>query len=185
MKMNVKLQYEPICKENLETAIKIQKALFPLEEGEQDLIDGMNSTPPPHQFLQTYWVAYHKKTPVGIVGLYAYKAYPKDAWLGWYGVLKEHRNKGFGREIFEFAKDQAKAFGFENLRLYTDEEDNFVATKLYEKLGMTSEYYENNEDKYYTASRVVIYSISLTGKPCEKWNSKNLSLGSHEEWNKR
>ena len=60
-----------------------------------------------------------------------------------------------------------------------------IETKLYEKLGMTSEYYENNEDKYYTASRVVIYSISLTGKPCEKWNSKNLSLGSHEEWNKR
>lgn len=183
-KANFKLRYEPICKENLEVAVQIQKALFPLEEGQQDLIDSMNCTPPPHQFLQKHYVAYCGKNPVGLVGLYAYKAYPKDAWLGWYGVLEEYRKKGFGREIFEFAKDEAKRLGFENLRLYTDEEDNYIATKLYEKLGMESEYYENEGDKYYTASRVLIYSTSLTGKPCEKWNSKNLSLGGHEEHNK-
>lgn len=182
--INSPLQFAPICKENLETAIQIQKALFPQEEGKQDLIDSMNASPPPHQFLQKHWVASLGKTPIGIVGLYAYKAYPKDAWLGWYGVLEEYRNRGFGHKIFDFAKDEARRLGFENLRLYTDEEDNFVATKLYEKLGMESEYYENSNDKYYTASRVLIFSTSLTSKPCKKWNSKNLSLGSHEEWNK-
>lgn len=178
------MQYKPVCKENLVVAIQIQKALFPQEEGKQDLIDSMNHTQPPHQFLQKHWVAYLEKQPVGIVGIYAYKAYPKDAWLGWYGVLQEFRKRGFGKEIFEFAKNEAVKLGFENLRLYTDEEDNYIATKLYEKFGMESEYYKNPEDKYYTKSRVLIYSTSLTDKPCEKWNSKNLSLGDHDKWNK-
>lgn len=182
-RLNFSLCFDPISTKNIKSAIRIQKTLFPHEEGAQDLIDSLNGCPPPHQFMQKHWVATLDGKPIGLVGLYAYRDYPKEAWLGWFGVLPQHRRKGFGRQIFEFAKNEASLLGFETLRLYTDEEDNFLATKLYEKLGMQGEYYENKEDSYHTASRVLIYSISLTDKPCEKWNSKNLSLGGHEKWN--
>ena len=49
---------------------------------------------------------------------------------------------------------------------------------------MEKEFYENKEDSYYTKSKVLIYSTSLTNKTCPKWNNKNLSLGGHEKRNK-
>ena len=178
------LTYELISQNNLQEAIMVQKTIFPAENGSQDLIDSMNSAPPSHQFLQRHWLVRENNQPVGIVGLYAYKDYPEDAWLGWYGILEVFRGKGYGRKIFNFAKEQALLLNFKNLRLYTDEEDNFIATKLYEKLGMEKEFYENKEDSYYTKSKVLIYSTSLTNKTCPKWNNKNLSLGGHEKRNK-
>jgi RimJ/RimL family protein N-acetyltransferase len=73
---------------------------------------------------------------IGICGLYAYKSAPKDAWLGWFGVVESARGKGYATKILEFSMQQAKKLGFETLRLYTDEEDNASAIKLYNKFGM-------------------------------------------------
>ena len=141
------LTYELISQNNLQEAIMVQKTIFSDENGSQDLIDSMNSAPPSHQFLQRHWLVRENNQPVGIVGLYAYKDYPEDAWLGWYGILEVFRGKGYGRKIFNFAKEQALLLNFKNLRLYTDEEDNFIATKLYEKLGMEKEFYILNDGR--------------------------------------
>ncbi len=178
------LTFRKVNKNNLKTAIDIQHILFPNENGKQDLIDSTINTQPPYQFLQTFYLAYHKTQPVGIVGLYAYNDAPSDAWLGWFGVLEEYRNNGFGKKMFEFAKSKALQMGFETLRLWTDEEENFTACKLYEKLGLCKENYENKEDSYYHVGKMLIYSISLTNKPVQKWNNKNLFLNLHEQKNK-
>ncbi len=120
---------------------------------------------------------------VGIVGLYSYKAYPKEAWLGWFGVLQQFRRKGFGTQLFEFAKNQAKNEGFENLRLYTDDIDNFDATKFYDKMGMDCEIYDNSNDKHFEVGKTLIYSLSLCGKKVEAWNNRDLFLNLHEKQN--
>ncbi len=177
------MKFEQVMAKNVEIAIGIQKEIFPLESGAEDIKEASHGICPKHQFLQKYWLAKDNDEYIGIVGLYAYKDYPKDAWLGWFGVLKQYRNKGFAKEIINFAMNKALEMGFNNLRLYTDEEENLIATKLYEKLGMIKEEYINEDDIHFQISKTLIYSISLTDKQVELWNNKNLFLNSHDEKN--
>ena len=177
------MEFELVTPKNVELAIKIQKEIFPLENGSEDLKEASLGICPPHQFLQKYWIARQDNEYLGIIGLYAYKDYPKDAWIGWFGLLKQNRGKGYGKQILYFIKNEALNNGFTTLRLYTDEEDNFIATKLYEKIGMIKEKYINEDDIHFQTSKTLIYSISLTDKSVELWNNKNLFLNSHEEKN--
>ena len=73
--------------------------------------------------------------------------------------------------------------GFENLRLYTDELDNAIAIKLYEKSGMTKEFYKNKKDQHYEVGKTVICSINLYGEKVALWNNKNLYLSLHDKHN--
>ena len=177
------MQFEEVVPKNVKIAIGIQKEIFPLEIGAEDLREASQGICPNHQFLQKYWLANSNDEYIGIVGLYAYKDYPKDAWLGWFGVVEEYRNKGFAKQIMSFIMNKALQMGFDNLRLFTDEEDNLIATKFYEKLGMRKEEYINNEDTHFEIGKTLIYSISLTGKQVNLWNNKNLFLNSHEQKN--
>ena len=127
-----------------------------------------------------YFLAKVDGKVVGITGIYSYKIYPKDAWLGWFGVIDKERRKGYATEIINFTIEKAKEMGFETIRLYTDEEDNKDAVKFYEKLGMQSEIYDNAEDKHFEISKTLIFSKSLTQKPLEKWDNKNLFIGVHD-----
>ena len=161
------MEFELVIPENVEIAIKIQKEIFPLENGSEDLREASLGICPSHQFLQKYWLAKQYNEYVGIVGLYAYKNYPKDAWLGWFGVSKQYQRKGYGKQILSFAKNEALNNGFNTLRLYTDEEDNFIATKLYERLGMIKEEYINKDDIHLQISKTLIYSVSLTDSNVE------------------
>ena len=178
------MEFEVLSKENLDIAIKIQHNIFPLENGSEDLKETINEGLPNHQFLQKYWLAKVNNKYVGICGLYAYKSAPKDAWLGWFGVVEDERRKGFATEILEFSMQQAKNLGFETLRLYTDEEDNASAIKLYDKFSMISEIYDNPEDVHFEISKTLIFSKSLTDKPTTLWNNKNLYVNAHDEKNK-
>ena len=178
------MEFEILSKENLDIAIKIQHEIFPLENGSEDLKETINEGLPNHQFLQKYWLAKVNNEYIGICGLYAYKSAPKDAWLGWFGVVESARGKGYTTKILEFSMQQAKKLGFETLRLYTDEEDNACAIKLYEKFGMISEIYDNPEDMHFEISKTLIFSKSLIDKSTTLWNNKNLYLNAHDEKNK-
>lgn len=178
------MEFEILSRENLDIAIKIQHDIFPLENGSEDLKEAINGVLPNHQFFQKYWLAKVNDEYIGICGLYSYKFAPKDAWLGWFGVVDHARGKGYATKILEFPMQQAKKFGFETLRLYTDEEDNSNAIKLYDKFGMISEIYDNPEDVHFEISRTLIFSKSLTDKATTLWNNKNLYLGAHDEKNK-
>ena len=178
------MKLELLNNDNIDIAIKIQKELFPLENGSEDLKEALLNISPPHQFLQRYWLAKDNDKYVGICGLYAYKSAPKDAWLGWYGVIASERGKGLGKLILTEIMTTAKELGFETFRLFTDEEDNSTAIKLYEKLGMVREIYNNPEDVHFEIGNTLIFSKSLTNEKTTLWNNKNLYLNSHEEKNK-
>ena len=50
------------------------------------------------------------------------------------GVLEEYRNQGIGRKLLEFIKEYAIKYGYTNLKLSVNEE-NENARHLYETLG--------------------------------------------------
>ncbi len=114
----------------------------------------------------------------GVTGIYSYNEYPEDAWLGWYGILPELRNNGYGSLVFDKTVELAKSKGYKAFRLYSDE--TFTdAHKLYARKGMIQEIYDNIDDKdpYEPKGLITyIFSISLTDKPINKWNNKLLGL---------
>lgn len=178
-----KLKVHKVNNKNLKKAIQIQKAIFPHENGKKDLIDSVQGKL--MHFLENaeYYIVDADDKTVGICGIYSYKAYKNDAWLGWYGIVEGERQKGYGTKVFNYILTQAMKRGFEHLRLYTDEIDNEKAIKLYEKTGMTKEIYQNENDKHYEVGRTLIFSKNLAGKKVVPWNNKNLYLGLHDKHN--
>ena len=178
------MKLELLNDNNVDIAIKIQRDIFPLENGSEDIKEALANNCPTYQFLQQYWLAKDNDKYVGICGLYAYKSAPKDAWLGWFGVVEDERRKGYGTQILCATMQLAKDFGFETLRLYTDDEENAHAVKLYEKMGMIREIYDNPADAHFQIGNTLIFSKSLVNEKTTLWNNKNLFLNSHEEKNK-
>ncbi|HBY20179.1 MAG: hypothetical protein A2Y24_02025 [Clostridiales bacterium GWE2_32_10] len=173
------LRYEKLTKENLDLATEVQNKIFPDENGKKNFIDSIGE----HIYRKEliFWIVFKEKNPIGIIGLYAYHEYPEDGWMGWYGVLPEQTGKGYGSEVFDFFENYAKENRYKNIRLYTDELDNEIATKLYYKKGMISEVYKNKDDVFYEVSNTLIFSKSLTDQPVEKWNNKYLGLNEQEK----
>ncbi|MFA5211346.1 MAG: GNAT family N-acetyltransferase [Patescibacteria group bacterium] len=172
--MNYLLKYKKVTKQNIDTAIKIQNIIFPEENGAKNLIDSLGK----HEYRKElcWWIAFLNEKPIGIVGLYSYHEYPDDAFMGWYGVIPNERQKGFGGKLFDFFEKKAKQKNYKHIRLYTDDLENLEATKLYYKKGMISEEYLNEDDKIDSKGKILIFSKSLTKKPTEKWNNKYLGL---------
>lgn len=172
------LKYGIVTKENIDLATKIQNTIFPNENGRKNFLDSIGE----HSYRKElkFWIVYDEDTPIGITGLYSYHEYPTDAFLGWFGVLPEARGKGFGSQMFDNFENTARNSGYENIRLYTDELDNYEATKLYYKKGMISEEYTNEKDNIHAVSKILIFSKSIINKPTEKWNNKFLDLSGQE-----
>ena len=179
----IKIKVHKVNSKNLNKAIKIQKAIFPLENGGKDLFDSVQGKPLHFLEKAEYFIVDADDKTVGICGIYSYKDYKNDAWLGWYGIVEEERQKGYGTKAFNYILTRAKERGFEHLRLYTDEIDNAKAIKLYEKMGMTKETYQNEKDSHYEVGQTLIFSKNLIGKKVALWNNKNLYLGLHDEHN--
>ena len=174
--------YEELNFQNLKTAIAIQHEIFPLENGSEDIKSSLDNRPEYYSTLN-YWLPQIDGEYIGICGIYAYTEYPESAWLGWFGIREQYRKKGYATQILNFILEQAKNLGFKTLRLYTDEEDNSNAINLYKKFGMTSEIYDNPDDKHFEISKTIIFSKSLTSAPVQLWNNKNLYLNIHDEKN--
>ena len=127
-----------VDKSNVDLAIKIQNEIFPEEDGQEELLEAVKSGKSKRMSLLKYWICYSDTKPIGICGITQYADYPDDAWLGWYGVRKEHRRQGFGRKMFEYVKSLAYQMGYKHLRLYTDEQDNKIAIITYKKYEYTN-----------------------------------------------
>ena len=55
------------------------------------------------------FVKYHKNLPVGYLGiLYMSNLHYDGAWIDLIAVVEEHRNKGIGKELLEFAENKVK-----------------------------------------------------------------------------
>jgi ribosomal protein S18 acetylase RimI-like enzyme len=166
---------EKVTKENLAEALSVQHEAFPNEHGDRGIVPAVKGKFNEWIKHEEYWLGrLPDGSPVGIVGLYIYHDYPKDAWIDWLGVLPIYQGKGYGTQLFEFAKNEAKRQGFENLRLYADDEDNRIGINIYKKQGMQSEIYSNKDDPFYQTSNTIICSLGLTGKKAPKWNNRKL-----------
>jgi GNAT superfamily N-acetyltransferase len=184
------LSFEKVIKDNLELAIKTQNAIFPEENGalnfkfsvDKKLMKGFYEDD--YEEALDFWLVRDSSgNVVGITGIYCYINYlPNDAWLAWYGVLFEHRRKGYGKDILLWTINKAKERGYKNFRLYTDLIENNEAVDLYRKLGMIEEPYlaEDMGDE-----KTFIFSKSLSSKNVEKIGNKNLFLKRQENIQKQ
>ena len=172
------LRYVETNNENLDLAVKIQNTIFPLEDGRQNYIEGITKDPYRKEMIN--YIVYDNEVPVGVVGLYSYNEYPSDAWLSWFGVLKEFRQKGYGSKIFDFFEKLSLEKGYTSIRVYTDSKFD-KAMLLYEKKEMIKEYYKNQLESEEINNSTIIYSKSLTKENTKKWNNKFLGLTAQSE----
>ena len=162
---------------NYKKAIEIQNTIFPEEDGTINILASLGR----ELFIEKtgidyvddhvkYFIVYDNNEEIGITGLYYYDN--ESAWLPWFGVLPEKRNKSYGEIILLKTIDLAKQEGFKTMRLYTDKVENANAIRLYEKVGFVGEKYSAEELAY----DCYIYSKSLCNEKVELWNNKVLGL---------
>lgn len=169
-----KIKFIKINLDNLNLACEVQNKIFPEEDARQNFIEQINNDS--YRKEMDYYIVYLKNTPIGVTGIYSYNEYPEDAWLGWFGILEEYRNNGYGGMVLDKTIELARKKGYINFRLYTDEYAK-SAHKLYESRGLIKERYDNKDDKdEYFIADVYIYSISLTQEKVDLWDNKILGL---------
>lgn len=166
-----------VDKNNYKEAIEVQKSIFPTEDGTLNILASIDRD----LFIEKtgmyyeddnikYYLAKIDNKYVGITGIYNYD--PDSAWLGWFGILDEYKNKGLGTLLLKETINLAAAKNFKHMRLYTDFNGNSNAIKLYEKIGFIGEKYTAEKLSYDCR----IYSKSITDNNCVLWNNKNLNL---------
>lgn len=84
-----------------------------------------------------YWIALKDEAVAGLVGLYTQSDDSGgQVWLGWYGVDVHCRGLGLGSALLDFAIKEASAFGFDILKLYTTNADEYATARaLYTHKG--------------------------------------------------
>ena len=182
MNDEAKIRLEIVSFNNFKDAIKLQKKIFPNEDGTLNILASldrdlfMNITEMYYEDDNIkYYIAYINEKQIGITGIYRYQK--NEAWLGWFGILPKYRNKGYGKLLLEETMNLARKLGYKTMRLYTDKKENDNAIKLYEKLGFDGEKYVAEELTY----DCWIYSRSLYDNEIKNWNNKNLNLSYQSE----
>ncbi len=178
------MELKSVDRTNYKEAIRIQNSIFPHENGalnilaslDRDLFIKVSGLAYPDHRVR-YWLADTGGTAAGISGLYHYGGEPDDVWLGWFGILAEYRQRGYGRELLELTMRKAASEGFRCLRLYTDYRDNHDAVRLYEALGFAGEKYTAEELPYDCR----IYSKHLCGGEAIPWDNRYLDLSRQAE----
>lgn len=173
-----------VDKDNYKEAVKIQNSIFPNEDGTLNILASLGrelfikSTKIPYlEDHVKYYLAKVDGNYVGITGIYYYNLDKNSAWIGWYGILKEFRHKGLGKELLKATIDLARLKNFKYLRLYTDYIENRRAVDLYEFMGFIGEKYIAEKLDYDCR----IYSMSLIDKKVPLWNNKNIKLSYQSE----
>lgn len=186
---DISISCEKVVMDNLKLAIKIQKDIFPNENGSLNLKASVDKSLVENVYEKNFsksvdfWICKNEKNDcIGITGTYCYLDYPEDAWCGWYGILPENRGQGYGKKLLLWTMEKAKEMGFKNFRLYTDLVDNSNAVELYRKLGMIEEPY-TVEDM--GNEKIIIFSKGLYSDNIEKIGHRLLSLKKQEEIQKR
>ena len=166
-----------VDKTNYKKAIKIQREIFPHEDGalnilaslDRDLFINITGISYPDDHVK-YYLAMEDNKYIGITGIYYNDL--ENAWLAWFGILKQFRNMGLGRKLLRKTCAIAAEMDFKSMRLYTDFNDNHNAINLYEAEGFVGEKYTLEKLAYDCR----IYSKSLVGDSISLWNNKNLGL---------
>lgn len=171
-----------VDKNNYKDAIAVQRKIFPNENGTLNILASLDR----EIFMEKtgiyyvddhvkYYLAKVNNEYVGITGIYYYDL--DNAWLAWFGIIDEYRNKGLGKKLLRKTLEIAASMNFKSMRLYTSFLDNQNAIKMYEKEGFIGEKYTAEKLSYDCR----IYSKSLVSDTVDLWNNKDLNLGHQSE----
>ena len=174
-----KLRFEEISKDNIKVAAKLQYDIFPNSSAYS--VYKSKITGKTKSFYIGY-IAYIEDQPVGITGLYEIPEYSDTVWLSWFGIKKEYRKLGYGKQIFDYTVEMAKTYNKKYLRLYTFEVWNNEAQKFYKRNMDLGEYYYNDKEyKDIFEGKPKIFSISLCAEKVKLWNNKFINISKDED----
>lgn len=174
-----KIRFEKISKDNIKVAARLQYEIFPTSSAYSVYKAGVTGE---RKGLYIGYIAYMGDIPVGVTGIYEIPQYSDTVWLSWFGIKKEYRKLGYGKQIFNYTIEMAKAMNKEYLRLYTFEIWNNEAQAFYNRNMDLGEYYYNDkEHKEIFEGKPKIFSISLCDKKVELWNNKFINISEDED----
>lgn len=155
-----RITFQSVTKYNQLAAVKIQNSLFPEYDATETYRQSLNK-----ENNCRYWIVSMDGKDAGISGIYENDAEPESAWLGWFGILPEYREKKIGTATLKFFEEEAKRLGKKYVRAYTNRNDNDIAKDFYKANGYEEEYY-NDE--------ISIFSKSICDEQVPKWGNKKL-----------
>ncbi len=173
-----KLRFEEITKNNISVAARLQYEIFPNSSAYSVYKSKITGE---RKGLYIGYIAYMEDVPVGVTGIYEIPEYPDTVWLSWFGIKKEYRKLGYGKQIFDYTIEKAKNLNKKYLRLYTFEIWNNEAQTFYKRNMDVGEYYYNDkENKDIFEGKPKIFSISLCDEKVELWNNKFINISEDE-----
>ena len=174
-----KLRFEEINKNNIKIAARVQYEIFPNSSAYsvyKSKIAGERKD------LYIGYIAHMGNIPVGVTGIYEIPEYSDTAWLSWFGIKKEYRKLGYGKQILDYTIEKAKALNKKYLRLYTFEIWNSESQSFYKRNMDLGEYYYNDkEHKEVFDGKPKIFSISLGSEKVGLWNNKFINISEDED----
>ena len=166
------LELRLITNDNLDYAVRVENEIFPEYDAKNNYIKSIDNSSQSQFFL-----VYDKEKCVGVTGIYSYKNDRDSAWLGFFGIKKEYRDKGYGRKVLKLTEEFAKNLGFRYMRLFTDKENNDQAINFYINNGYAFEDYNNEQEALKDEFNVVIGSKSLDKRDIlPLWNNRFINL---------
>ena len=160
-----------ITSENVDYAIRVQNEIFPEYNGKNNYLSSIENSKQSQFFL-----VFDKKKCIGVTGIYSYKNDHDNAWIGFFGIKEEYRNRGYGSKTLKLTEKYAKSMGYKFVRLFTDKLDNDLAIKFYRDNGYTFEDYNNDEEALKDEFNVIIGSKSICDEEVPLWNNKFINL---------
>lgn len=178
-----KLKFEEINKDNLKIAAKLQYEIFPTSSAYSVYKAKVTGN---YKSFYIGYIAYAKNEPIGVTGIYEIPEYSETVWLSWFGVKKEYRKLGYGKQILDYTIKVAKEHKKKYLRLYTYEIWNKEAQNFYKKNMDLGEYYYNEkEHKEIFEGKPKIFSKSLCDEKVDFWNNKFINISADEDSHKK
>lgn len=173
------LRFEEIDKDNIKVVAKLQYEIFPNSSAYSVYKSKITGT---RKGLYIGYIAYMGNMPVGVTEIYEIPEYTDTVWLSWFGIKKEYRKLGYGKQIFDYTIEMAKALNKKYLRLYTFEIWNNEAQEFYKRNMDLGEYYYNEkEHKDIFEGKPKIFSISLCDEKVELWDNKFINISEDED----
>lgn len=174
-----KLRFEEISKDNIKVAARLQYEIFPNSSAYSVYKSKITGE---MKDLYIGYIAYIEDIPIGVTGIYEIPEYSDTVWLSWFGIRKEYRKLGYGKQILDYTIEMAKAMNKRYLRLYTFEIWNSEAQTFYKRNMDLGEYYYNEkEHKDIFEGKPKIFSISLCNERVELWNNKFINISEDED----
>lgn len=171
------IKLDIVSKENKELAKNLQAEIFSNEKSPNQIETGIKTGNPLN------YIAYNDNKPIGIIGFYFQENLSEHLLLNWYGVIKQERRKGYGKDILLKSIKLAKSIypNKKYVTLYTEKKANKIAIKLYKKLGFKLKKYNNKEDvknlkKLHVKNDFVIGIFPLKNDKLPNFEAINLNI---------